>query len=265
MGTARQRYSRRATTATDFAGRCRTSLPFAACAANGAGATAFGAAKVLCASIAAAVSTLPAAALHLGAGDVDVDVGRLARIGVDERQVQLAVLGARRRRADGRDGRRAQRVAADCRSASRGSDIGILERHVHLEHVVGRRQHHLVPSVRIIACSTLTICAMLVMRTRSAWRVEDVEVERGHERRRAACSAGTGSPTGCPPRRRTRCPTRRRRKPDLLLGIVLVQHGDVVLDESLPCSASWPASRSTVFVEAGGRALCAVPVPAGDV
>ena len=39
----------------------------------------------------------------------------------------------------------------------------------HLEDVIGRREEHPGPSVRISACSTLTVCAMLAMRTRSAW------------------------------------------------------------------------------------------------
>jgi hypothetical protein len=41
---------------------------------------------------------------------------------------------------------------------------------VHLEHVVGGREGHVVASVKIIACSTLMVCAMFVITIRSAWR-----------------------------------------------------------------------------------------------
>ena len=52
----------------------------------------------------------------------------------------------------------------------------------HLKDVVGRGDDHLLgPSVKIIACKTLTVWAMLAIFTRSALVVEDVEVNPGDQ------------------------------------------------------------------------------------
>src|SRR3990170_5033773 len=64
-GRIRLAYSLTANTATDFAGSFTINLPLSTFAWKGAGTMAFGDAKVLCASIAAAVSTLPLTALAL--------------------------------------------------------------------------------------------------------------------------------------------------------------------------------------------------------
>ena len=104
------------------------------------------------------------------------------------------------------------RVPPTCATQVRWSslaDIGCAEldrqrgrtskRLVHLEDVIGRRQHHLrASSVRIIACSTLTICAMFVMRTRSACWWKMLRLSRGDQRvaQRVLLVAGS---RGCVP------------------------------------------------------------------
>ncbi len=130
------------TTVTDLGASVSHSFPACTFAVTGFGATVSGASKVLTLSTLGAVSVSPVAdfaAMPLRLASISTG---LLGIEVRERQPQLAGRVPGGDGVDARQGYVAVRVAAGVEADRHEGRV--LERHVHLEDVVGRREDHLL-------------------------------------------------------------------------------------------------------------------------
>ena len=112
-----------------------------------AGVTACGASKVLCASMVFEVSTRPVATFAFTPAPIHRTVA--ARFGSRFTSATCSFPSVSRAAVTLTEG------TLSCRACTSAPDLGrqlrgSLERDVHLEDVIGRRQHHARPSVRIM-------------------------------------------------------------------------------------------------------------------
>jgi hypothetical protein len=187
------------------------------------------------------------------AGDVQHHVGGFARVGVDQRDPGLAVLAARGRGADAGDALAVLAVGDVVRQRDRQRGR-VLERHVHLVGVVGRRQQHLVLLGDDHGLQHVDHLRDVGHAHAVGVGVEDVEVEGRHH----------GVADGVALEQEARVGARLDVVPgapfvdveaDLLLRVVLVEDGDVAADVVFHAQRVRHGREPFAFREAGGGAL----------
>ena len=243
-------HGRTARTVTDFGASVTESRSPSSVAVIGFGDTVFGASNVLTLSIAGPVSVSPVAVLAvMPVSRVSNSTGRFGSMLVRASQ-SVPDCVSRRHGVDARQRDGAVRVGA--RVEGHRHERRVLERHVHPEHVVGRRQDHLLLVGEDHRLQDVHHLRDVGHAHAVGMAREDVDVERGDQRVAHAVLLGEEARRAARQRRVPRAPLVDDER-DLLLGVVLVHDRRVGRDEAVHLDCGLEDPGVVGFVEADRR------------